>query len=113
MSTEVAEDVEKKVFEEFMTRHAAQLLSHAKPYIDRLVPEQREEFLAFALNQAWEKREQLKPRKNQYGAVTLGILRWWEDNCLRPAALSRKTWTLRTFDRRREFVPGHKLGKRN
>lgn len=112
MSTEVADDVERKVFEEFMRRHVAQLLSYAKPYIDRLVPEQREEFLQFALDKAWAHRGDLKPKHNQYGAVTLGILRWWEDKCLRPAARSKKEWRLRTFDRRIEIVPGTKLGRR-
>lgn len=108
----MSEDFERAQFELFMERHVAQLLHHAKPYIGRLVPEEREEFLRFALEQAWEKRAALKPRKTPYGSTRVDLLRWWDDQCLRPAALSKKEWRLRTFDRQIEIVPGKKLGKR-
>lgn len=104
---------EREQFEAFMRRHIAQLQDFAKRYTGRLVPEQREQFLEFALNRAWEQRGELKARSNENAEPTVRILGWWEDQCLRPAALSRATWTLRTWDGQRETVPSYRLGKRS
>lgn len=100
-------------FDQFMRRHSASLLDFAKPYIGRLGPVQREEFLEVALTQAWEKRAELKVKKTGYAESTVNVLRWWEDFCLKPAALSKKEWRLRTWDRQIEIVPGNRLGKGN
>jgi hypothetical protein len=95
---------ERAVFEMFMERRMAQLQDAAKRYTGRLIPEHRDAFLTFALNQAWERRAELKP-----GTEDAGVLQWWEECCLRPAALSRATWTLRTWDRQLETVRGRHL----
>ncbi|HEX7041415.1 MAG TPA: hypothetical protein VF202_14960 [Trueperaceae bacterium] len=107
------EQAERQQFEAFMKRHTAKLLDFAKPYIGRLIPEQREEFLTVALERAWESRHELKPKKTAFGTEQVELLRWWEDYCLKPAARSRKVWTLRTWDRQREFVKGTKLGRQD
>jgi hypothetical protein len=103
---------EQAQFELFMESRTAQLLDFAKPYIGRLVTSQRDAFLETALNKAWENRAALKPHRNKYGSTTVDVLRWWEDRCLRPTALSRQTWDLRTYDRQIETVSGRQLGKR-
>lgn len=103
--------LEREQFDEFMVRNQARLLDFAKPYIGSLVLDQREEFLKFALERAWETRAQLKPRKSAFAEANIDILRWWEDNCLIPAARSRDQWLLRTWDRRTEIVSGRRLGR--
>jgi hypothetical protein len=109
------EAAEREQFEAFMARNKARLLDFAKRYISELVPEHREQFLAVALEQAWEKRGELKARNNQDAEPTVRILGWWEDYCLRPAALSRATWTLRTGwnGSERQTVTGRQLGRRS
>lgn len=94
-----------------MARHVAQLGTRTVHYAGRLIPEQKEAFLAFALNQAWEQREHLKPRKSAYAETSVDTLYWWEEFCLRPAAYSRTEWTLRTWDGQRETVTSRQLGK--
>lgn len=108
------ESAERQQFEAFMRRHVAQLQDFAKRYIGALIPEDREQFLAFALEQAWQKRTELKPKKTEYAEDHVDVLRWWEDHCLRPAALSRETWTLRTGwnGSERQVVSGRQLGRR-
>lgn len=107
------EATERQQFESFMRRHTAQLLDFAKRYVGALIPEHREAFLAFALEQAWEKRGELKARNNEDAEPAVRVLGWWEDHCLRPAALSRPTWTLRAWDGQRETVTGRQLGRRS
>lgn len=104
---------ERTQFDAFMARNVARLQDAAKRYVGRLVPEQNEQFLAFALAKAWETREHLKPRKSSYAEVHVDILYWWNEFCLRPAALSRTEWTLRTWDGGRETVSGRRLGGRS
>lgn len=106
----MTEAEERAQFDTFMERNVARLLDFAQPYIGRLVPEQREEFLQVALERAWDKRAELKPKKTAFAEEHIDILRWWGD-CLRPAALSRTEWTLRTWDGRREKVKGSRLGR--
>ena len=103
------ESVEREQFEAFMQRHVAQLNDFAKRYTGRLIPEHREAFLSFALDQAWEQRDELFQRDED----SVQLLRWWDDYCLRPAATSRESWTLRTGwnGSERTTVTGRQLGR--
>lgn len=107
------EAAERKQFEEFMARNIARLQTFAQPYIGRLVPEQREMFLKVALECAWSYRAELKPRKTAFAEEHIDILHWWEERCLKPAAHSRASWTLRTWDGQRETVRGNRLGRQD
>ena len=107
------EAAERKQFDAFMERNVARLQTFAQPYIGRLVPEQREVFLKVALERAWEKRGELKPRKTAFAEEHVDILHWWEDSCLKPAALSRQQWTLRKWNGERETVRGTRLGRQD
>lgn len=105
------EDAERQQFDAFMERNVARLTTHAQPYIGALVPSQREYFLRFALVKAWEHRGELKAKKTAFAEENIDILSWWEEHCLKPAARSRTTWTLRTWDRQTETVRGRDLGR--
>jgi len=104
---------ERKQFEEFMERNVARLQTFAQPYIGRLVPSQRELFLQVALECAWEHRAELKPRKTPFAEEHIDILHWWEERCLKPAAHSRASWTLRKWNGERETVRGTRLGRQD
>lgn len=105
------EQAERKQFEAFMARNIARLQTFAQPYIGRLEPSDLHQFLAFALERAWETRAELKPRRTAFAEEHVDILHWWEDNCLKPAAQSRREWVLRTWDGQRERVKGRDLGR--
>jgi hypothetical protein len=107
------EAAERKQFEAFMERNVARLQTFAQPYIGRLVPEQRHEFLKLALELAWTHRSELRAKKTAFAEEHIDILHWWEERCLKPAAHSQKTWTLRTWDGQRETVRGNRLGRQD
>ncbi|MGH8236051.1 MAG: hypothetical protein ACREXP_03390 [Steroidobacteraceae bacterium] len=105
------EQAERQQFDTFMQRNIARLTTHAQPYIGRMVPSQRHDFLKFALEQAWATRAELKPRKTAFAEEHIDILHWWEERCLKPAARTRREWTLRTWDGQREILRGTALGR--
>lgn len=102
-------DLKRQEFEAFMARHTAQLADVSKRYIGRMSPEDKNSFLSYALERAWAQYDELMAFNQETDSVQL--LRWWEDSCLKSAALSRPSWTLRTWDRQRETVPGRRLGR--
>jgi hypothetical protein len=105
------EAAERKQFEAFMERNVARLQTFAQPYIGRLVPSQRHEFLKLALELAWTHRAELKAKKTAFAEEHIDILHWWERYCLQPTARSKPCWTLRKWNGELETVKGTQLGR--
>lgn len=86
MTTELKDPKEYAAFTEVLASRFAQLSDLARNYTHRLSAEDRDYLFGMALEIAWQRRAQFKPRRQCLGT-------WW-DGCLQAAANTRKEWKI-------------------